>query len=69
MAYNVVHIQDWVISGPDGQPTRGHLITVVDHQTGDRFSVESVTTDPDSVKRLIAAELDKRRGALDLTLD
>ena len=69
MAYEVVKIQDWVITGVNGQPARGFLVTVLDQTSGDRFSLEVENTQPETIKRAAAAEIERRRGSLGLKLD
>jgi len=69
MAYQVVKIQDWVITGPDGQPTPGSLVTVSDPDTRDSFNLEVPSTDPETVRAMAQAEIERRRGTLDLSFD
>lgn len=61
MAYHIVTIVDWIGERPDGNPVKGHKLTVTDDDTGDTFSVFSESIDEHRVRPIIEAEIAKRR--------
>lgn len=65
--YQIVKVQDWIITTADNQPARGFLVTVKDDITGDAFSLETASVDPLVVKPLIEKHLANRAGLGQLT--
>ena len=69
MAYRIVMIQDQVVTGLDGRPVRGHLVTISDDETGDTFNMESVTDDPAAILNAASVRIANRKQIFNSQID